>query len=411
MKTITFLIGILLSVYTHISVGQENLSVNDFDFESVSNPSFIVLDETPTLFSLPDNLKALGLYLSNGFSNTNIAVEINPYWVLGWHKEDTSYESYRGISTIGERVRIDPFKRIKTNSSLSLSFIDKEFPNLEGARKTLTLGGRMTVLELYNKKAITQLTEVLAQVEGAFSNKVLNDFDGYLRGPSPVFPDLATPSDPEVCASFLENGTYPQEYVEAAQKYFEVNRVLVQSQYEEANALLRAYFKESCGVSAAFIFNAQEIQPVFRLDGAVGYSWLFQENTFNSATVNRFGSWLTGDLALRLTATQYLHIYGIARYIDDGFQIDQAGAFTTLNFLDFGGKIALEIDKFKFSYEYIERTGDQAMYRSVGNIYYQLTKNMGITGGFGKDFQVQDNLISILGISWGIDSGEAPFGQ
>lgn len=411
MKTIIFLVTTIFIALSYTVEAQEEPTINDFNFESVSNTSFILLDETPTSFNMPDNIKALGLYLSNGFANTNIAVELNPYWILGWHKDDTSYEEYRGISDRNDTKYIDPFKRIKTNSSLSFSFIDKQLPNIEEARKTLTLGGRFTFLELYNKKAVTQLTEVLEDVEVGFSNDILNEFDGYIRGPAPVFPDLVTPSDPDLCAASSESGTYPQEYVEAAQKYFESNKDVIAIRYADANALIKDYFKESCSVSSAFIFNAQEIQPVFRLDGAVGYSWLFKDNNFDSKTVNRFGSWLTGDLALRLTDAQYLHIYAIARYIDDGFQVNQEGDFTTLNFLDFGGKVELEINKFKLSYEYLERTGEDAMYRSVGNVYYQLTKSLGITGGFGKDFQVDDNLVSILGISWGIDSGEKPFGQ
>ena len=111
MKTHQSLLLVLVMMCTAGLTAQDEPSIHDFNFESMSNPSFILLDETPTSFSMPDNLKALGLYLSNGFANTNIAVELNPYWVFGWNKEDTSYEQYRGISTTGDHTRIDPFQR------------------------------------------------------------------------------------------------------------------------------------------------------------------------------------------------------------------------------------------------------------------------------------------------------------
>ena len=71
----------------------------------------------------------------------------------------------------------------------------------------------------------------------------------------------------------------------------------------------------------------------------------------------------------------------------------------------------MEINKLKFSYEYLERDGDNKQFRSVGNITYQFSEDITINGGFGKDFPADNNLITLLGINWGLDLGEKSFSK
>ena len=105
----------------------------------------------------------------------------------------------------------------------------------------------------------------------------------------------------------------------------------------------------------------------------------------------------------------YLHFYGIGKYVDDGFNIDSAGLYSNQHFWDYGGKVELELKKLKFSYEYLMRSIDSEQFRSVGNITYQVNNNISVTGGFGKDFPSDNNLVTILGINWGLDLGENSF--
>ena len=63
----------------------------------------------------------------------------------------------------------------------------------------------------------------------------------------------------------------------------------------------------------------------------------------------------------------------------------------------------MDLNKFKLSYEYLRRSGDGEKFRSVGNLTFQLTTGMSITGGFGKDFPVDNNLVTLLGINWGLN--------
>ncbi len=393
-------IVLLFCLLCWIVESQENddskKSINDFNFESVTNPAFILLDETPTSISTPDNLKSLALYVSNGFSDNNIALEVNPYWILGGN-DDTSYREYRGIK---DDDKIDPFKSLETNTTLSLAYLDKEFQNIEGERKVFAVGLRTTIAEVYGKRT-SEIVGIIKSLEGGYENDIMKSFDTYVRRPGAnlISPDVAK------CKDFETN----KKAYEASAIAFLNNNPAYKRQYSTSDKLLEAYFKGRCARINNFYLNKKNIKPIFRLDGALGYSVLFKENDVDASTANRFGSWLTADLAIKFTDQNYLHAYGIGKYIDDGFVVENDGTFGTTAFWDYGGKIELELERFKFSYEYLRREGDGEQFRSVGNITFQLNQTMSITGGFGKDFPQDDNLVSLIGVNWGLNLGEKAF--
>ncbi len=382
---------------------QKLASINDFNFESVTNPAFMLLEETPTAISTPNNLKALALYLSNGFSNSNIAVELNPYWVLGWDT-DNSYKKYRGIEGEKGQERISPIKGLETGWSFSLGYIDKQFESFDDNRKVFALGARTTILQLYGRERTQQVLDVVANVEGPFSNTTLEKFDLFVRAP---VRGLLTPG-PDEYGPFVEDGTISEEYKEAAKQFYDQDE-RAKSRYASADELVVGYFTECANTANAFIYNTKNIKPILRVDGAVAYSYLFKENDINAATANRFASWLTADAAIQFNDQKYLHVLAIGKYVEDGFILDDQGVFSKEIFWDYGAKIELELERFKLSYEHLRRSGFDDQFRSVGNITYQLNKNMSLTGGFGKDFPLDDNLISIIGINWGLNSGEDGF--
>ena len=389
---------------------QESKSINDFNFESTTNPAFSLLEETPTQINTPENIKALGLYLSNGFSNSNIALEINPYWFLD-HK-DKSYESYRGIKKKSkDNIRIDPLNSIRTNSSISLGFIEKKYESIESEKKVIAFGFRTTLFEYYGPKRTKDLIKVVNKLDDGYSNEILEKFNYYLGSYSTkgAPPYLGVPDD-IVCKAYINNKTIPSAYINAAQQFF-VSYPQYLSVYSNSNDLAKDYFEETSDKVVSFVFNPKKIKPLIRVDGAIAYSVLFKENEFNASTANRFGSWFTADIALMFDEKNYAHIFGISRYVDDGFNINSEGMYFEEDFWDIGGKLELELNKLKVSYEYLRRTNASDKFRSVGNISYQLTEKINIIGGFGKDFQDEDNLVTILGINWGLDLGEGIFSK
>lgn len=413
---------ILFLLVCTFSFSQDNASSNDFNFESTTNPAFSLLGETPTQLNTPDNLKALGLYLSNGFSNTNIAVEVNPYWLIDFEAKRT-YQNYRGIKT-GEKGKtyIDPFIGIKTNSSFSIGYLDKQFEGFEEEKKAIAIGYRTTLLQFYNAARIEKIQNAIQKIDNGVQDPLNRLFEEFFIGESTNIPgsgscntletDLALKEKFQTLAQdFIdrifeeEDEDDPDPFAQSGKAILTVNNQLNITKEE----IVANYFKDRCENIKAFVNNPKTIKPYFRLDGAVGYSLLFKENEVNTSTADRFGAWLTADFAIQFNSKSYLHVYGIGKYVDDEFNINTDGSYFSENFWDYGGKIELELEKLKFSYEYLKRDGFGDQFRSVGNITYQVNKKISITGGFGKDFPADDNLVSILGINWGLDLGEESF--
>ncbi|QXP60736.1 hypothetical protein [Olleya sp. HaHaR_3_96] len=404
------------------SFAQDNVSVNDFNFESTTNPAFSLLGETSTEINTPDNLKALGLYLSNGFSNTNIAVEVNPYWLIDF-EVDRSYQNYRGLKTnVKGKTYIDPFIGLKTNSSFSIGYIDKQFSGFEVEKKTLAIGYRTTILQFYNTNRLDKIQDVIQQIDNGVQRPLNKLFEEFLAGENINFPGSGS------CIALETDLELKAKYEGLAQDF--LDRILDEQAADDPDALairgvnilsgidrlkitkgevVSSYFEDRCENIKNFVTNPKIIKPVFRLDGALGYSVLFKENEVSAATANRFGAWLTADVAVQFNSQSYLHFYGIGKYVDDGFNIDSAGLYSNRHFWDYGGKVELELKKLKFSYEYLMRSIDSDQLRSVGNITYQVNNNISVTGGFGKDFPSDNNLVTILGINWGLDLGEVSF--
>ncbi len=418
LKPLTLLVFLCSTVV----FAQENISINDFNFESTTNPAFSLLEETPTQINTPDNLKALGLYLSNGFSNTNIAVEVNPYWIIDFDIK-RSYQNYRGIKTNKNgKTFIDPFIGLKTNSSFSVGYIDKQFDTFEDQKKTIAIGYRTTVLQFFNANRIEKIQNAIQQIDNGVTSPLNKLFEEFLAGEAVNFPGSGS------CNALETDLDLKTKYETLAQDFldriiedqdpddpdtFAIRGKNILSSTDRLNIsnteVVNSYFKDRCENIKTFVTNPKTIKPVFRLDGAVGYSLLFKENEINTATANRFGAWLTADFAVQFNSKSYLHLYGVGKYVDDGFNLNEAGVYNNQNFWDYGGKVELELVKLKFAYEYLKRSINNEQFRSVGNITYQVNKKISVTGGFGKDFPLENNLVTILGINWGLDLGEDSF--
>lgn len=118
--------------------------------------------------------------------------------------------------------------------------------------------------------------------------------------------------------------------------------------------------------------------------------------------------WTTLNLAINLNKenTQYLNFYVAGRYISDGLNQDDSQTYFKENSLDVGGKLELELKAFSIGYEFIIRNNNlNNTYWSVGNLRYKIYENLYLVGAYGKNFGEGRNLISLLGINWGINSG------
>ncbi len=419
IKWILFFVLITVQMF-----GQQVASINDFNFDSVTNPALTLVGESPSEINTPDNLKSLALYLSNGFSNTNIALETNPYWLIDFEGE-RSYERYRGIKQNNDGAyKIDPFIGWKTNSSFSLGYIDKKYEGFEDEKQVLAIGFRTTMIKFYNEARVNKIRKTIEVVDQGVKSPLNKLFETYYNAEGLNFPGWGSCSEinsnselqskfQAMAQDFLERAFDEQDPDDPDDFAIECKKVLEGLGRENITKeeIVSEYFEERCNNIESFVNNPKAIKPVFRLDGAIGYSILFIEDNISSSTANRFGSWLTADFAVRFNDNSYLNIYAIGKYIQDEFNINEEGNYFEENFWDVGGKLEIELERFKFSYEYLNRSGFEDQYRSVGNITFQINNKMSLTGGFGRDFPVDDNLVTLLGINWGLDMGESSFSK
>lgn len=389
-------------VFCNILIAQKQIkdakqiSINDFNFESVTNPAFVLLDETPTAINSPENIKDLAIYLSNGFSNNNIALEINPYWVFGSFKQDHSYKEYRGIKQKNRGYVIDPFKAAETNTTLSAAYLEKQIEGLPTKNKVAAIGVRSTVFQFYGKKRTKKIVDPIIALGKGFEDAAIDKFEKFIKVSGSTKPNDKKCED---------QSTALDEYVGFVNAFFQKYPQYA-SQFENQTQIAEDFLEQSCNKLMPFYLNPKQIKPVLRVDAALGYSVLFKEPEISTSTLERFGGWLTVDAAIKFKSENdknYLHFLAIVKYVEDEFNINNNGEFFKDNFWDYGVKTELELNRFKISYEYLKRTGiNDDRYRSVGNLAYQINETLTLTGGFGKDFPVDNNLVTIIGINWGL---------
>jgi hypothetical protein len=335
-----------------------------FDNGSIPNaPAFILLDKAPTLIERPDTAKAFGVQLLQDFEDgilDNIAIEFTPFWYTK-PKKLTALKM-RGIERI-ETSSGEFYNKQNYFAGLRFVNVSLAYSSEMDSIQNIAIGARATIFEYKHQDDIKRLVDANAHNERILKEKILlfNEF-------------LALPGKSELASS---NKT--------------------QFQIE-----LDAFIKEKKLKSANTVYEALKIKPILAIDGAIAYNARYTDNTFESSADGRFGAWLTAayaqPLGRNVATNNYINMYGFFRYLND-----QLGN-QTFNAIDLGLKVELEFERLSFGYEYISRSGDLDSYRSAGSIAYKLSNNTYVTGSFGNNFGATNDLISLLGLRWGLDN-------
>jgi len=351
MKYVFILVACLIfsESYGQVDLGQ-------FQMSNTTSPAFMLVEESQTAIYTPDNVRALAIHALDNLGES-ISIEISPYFFLGTKDKKRTYYKYIGVQKEegnGTLVQ-NPFSGLNT-TTISFAYVDKEFSGIGETRKTYSVGLRTTLIRFYNKQKVYDNAQEIAK----------------------LLQDIVPPPN------ILRQG-------------------------EKA---IKEYYINEQKVDKKFAPYQKTIKPLFRVDGAIGYSTLFKENSINSGTANRVGSWLTAEASVILNEgsenahNNYINLLFTARYVEDGFNIGSNQAYFSRFYRDFGGKLEFEFGKLQFGYEYISRNGVTNGERSVGTIKFSVNKDISLIGGFGKDFPDDENLITIFGINWGLNLGE-----
>ncbi|NTS41913.1 hypothetical protein HRG84_13435 [Flavisolibacter sp. BT320] len=322
-------------------------------------PAFSLLDISPSIITRPASTRALTTSVVSNLRSgipQNYALEVTPFW-FSKHPELTSAKYFGFDATDTANIKNLEWSRAKYYS-LSLAVINKDTSINVGTlgNHNVSFGVRTTLLKFYRKSDL---------------KNIYNKNNAWLRGLSDAQPST---------------GPLPRTELDEFQQN---TQALVDSVRESLKAL-----------------------PLFSLDFAFASNMTFDNNSISSNRINRTGFWLTANLNAPLSPKgsndNYLKFYLIGRYINSKDSLDLQKNYINANLWDFGGRVEFQFHRVSFGYEYIERSSSVdafSSYRSVGLLQFQVSDNLFISGSFGKNFPKGNNIISALGLNWGISSG------
>lgn len=373
MKYLKYL-GVLL---TSILVAQSdtNPTAGLKNLASPNSPAFVLMDIAPSNIIVPDNIQAFSIQTISAFSgnskdglgNNNYAVEFQPYWYV--KREKMNFFKYNNLISdkperenvsINDYTRYNVFGDAWKKASVSLALMDGTFNVFQVPQSYVSVGARTRLLSV---KTRNQIDEIKSQY---------TSYEQFM-------------SSPEVIAIFA-NPSLSLSEINTAITSLEGYQAIVQN------------FEQSL-----------QRKPFFALDVAVAYSHFMGDKSQDmDDAFGRLGFWATGDLAFytpTIGKQSHVHVYGVFRYLRDGLNLDpDSGDLRIENATDYGAKIALELDKLSFGYEYITRESENNNEeRSIGSIRYKISEAFTINGGFGKNFRSEGSTVALFGIQWGLD--------
>ncbi len=398
MLTLTALPALLFSQGKKISEELNKLELSNA-------PSVMLLGLASSDLETPKSKKAFMTSIVNSFSENEglpnaYAVELTPTHLFPLTEMNAL--KYAGIKTIEnadhtEEYRNNIFSEAK-NVSVSFAFLrNYKIEDLNTENPSVSFSLRTTVFKVRNKKNIEAI---------AASNKNI----------SKELTDI-------------------QREFEQSPKFMDIMKSDI-SQSEKQEKLLKAqddfatdYYKTETEKYKKYL----DEKPAFQLDVASAYSTFFLDNQFKNNQFGKLGFWMTMSSGINLErqrpkpaddqnkiqskvtiketsadpskVEKRLNFYAVARYMQDKTVYDVASGFSKTNNYDFGGKIELVYNKFSIGYEFIYRSSDlDNTYRSNGIINYKVSDSVYINAAFGKNYGDKDNLISFLGLNWGLDS-------
>jgi hypothetical protein len=354
---------LLASLWAHAEFKD---SINLTDLEIPNSPGFALLDKAPTSIERPSSTKAFMVSVLNALNESspipqNYAVDFTPYWFFQ-HPAMTAYR-YAGYDIKNGRQL--PFVHI-LRASVSAAYVTNADSAGILAQSNAVVGLRATIFSVRSKRDI----EDLKRANDACIDSLKTQTERLM----------------DYVGDITLSATNPNLYAEKARQFYEHE----------------AEFKNE-------ISQILKRRAVLALDWACAYDRCFANSTFSSSAFGRFGTWLTLNVSKGLgksaEPTAYLNVYALTKYLRDALPA-RDGSRTTKDSFDAGGKLEFESQALSIGYEYVYRRGDPTTtFRTNGTVKYQLSDQLFLTAAFGKNFGDTGNLISLLGINWGLSSG------
>jgi hypothetical protein len=406
MKKIV-LLAALVSNMALLFAQSKEISAELNKLELSNAPSVMLLGLASSDLETPKSKKAFMTSIVNSFSENDglpnaYAVELTPTHLFPLAEMDAL--KYAGIKSIKKpdnsyEYKNNIFSEAK-NVSVSFAFLrNYKIEDLETENPSVSFSLRTTVFKIRNKKNIEAITTSSNNI-----SRELTDIQSEFYQ-SQKYKDID--------ASNISNSEKEKKLAQALEGF-------VTDYYKTETENYKKYLDE---------------KPAFQLDIASAYSTFFLDNQFKNNQFGKLGFWMTMSSGINLERTKTpkkkedqndekskviikeafttdaskiekrLNFYAVARYLQDRTIYDAASGFSRSNNYDFGGKIELVYNRFSIGYEFIYRSSDlDDTYRSNGIINYKVSDSVYINAAFGKNYGDKNNLITFLGLNWGLDS-------
>lgn len=406
MKKIV-LLAALVSNMALLFAQSKEISAELNKLELSNAPSVMLLGLASSDLETPKSKKAFMTSIVNSFSENDglpnaYAVELTPTHLFPLTEMDAL--KYAGIKSIKKtdnsyEYKNNIFSEAK-NVSVSFAFLrNYKIEDLETENPSVSFSLRTTVFKIRNKKNIEAITTSNNNI-----SRELTDIQSEFYQ-SQKYKDIV--------ASNISNSEKEKKLAQALEGF-------VTDYYKTETENYKKYLDE---------------KPAFQLDIASAYSTFFLDNQFKNNQFGKLGFWMTMSSGINLERKKSpkkkedqndekskviikeafttdaskiekrLNFYAVARYLQDRTIYDAASGFSRSNNYDFGGKIELVYNRFSIGYEFIYRSSDlDDTYRSNGIINYKVSDSVYINAAFGKNYGDKNNLITFLGLNWGLDS-------
>jgi len=377
-----YFLVLLLPLNLHAQ-DEKSLDITLKELQISTAPSVVLLGISPSELETPKSKKAFVFSLVSSFKKSDgipdtYAFEVTPFWLLPSSKMNSL--KFAGIKNKNKQ---NIFSEVK-KSSFSFGFIRDLGLDNDIKTPSFAFSARSRILKIRtnkNKDSIIKEDSII----GNMLKDINSNWGNSLEREKIINLCNTNHLSNEKCEELLKEGKK-----EFKKEFFE-------------------YYKDSKDTD--YYRSLLEAPPLLALDFAGGYSTFFSDNKFGNNHFGKLGLWITLNSGIDLTRkdksdlVKKINFYGIARYLEDGttLNVDQQ-FFRTKNF-DFGGKAEFVYNRFSISYEYIYRVNEiENTFRSSGLLAYKVSDKVYINAAFGKNYGNKDNLISFLGLNWGLDS-------
>jgi hypothetical protein len=355
-------------------------SLKTSDLELPNSPALTLLDKSFSLVEVSNSSNSINANLVNIKDN---AVEIVPYWLFK-KGQFTSVNAYHGFTVDATDVIIKQniFNDLK-KISISSAYTTSE------SLSSISFGLRFNIMSV---KDIKKINAVIASEKAYIAGR-----DAYIAANrvAEILKINSTPEKQAIIAILVKD---PDDS--------KLKNYKSQIDTEARNSLMDTYDKanKSTFDKLSKDFNKYYNHKCFTWDMALGASENFPENQIDTGRLGRYGVWSTAKYSWMLE-DNFLNIYGYGRYLKDESQIDAISLdYITNDYLDFGGKLEFQYNKFSIAAEYINRNGDDKDFRLVGTLQFKIQDNLYLTGGYGKNFNADSgNLMTLFGLKWGLN--------